>query len=291
MADPRPFDARRPDDGQPDLDRDAKIDELLLAGLEQYFDGRYQEAINIWGRVLFLDRGHQRARAYIERARGALAERQRTTEELVQEGVAALDRGDGPAARRLLSTAVATGEPHDLAHAYLDRLDRLSPPAADRASHPRTSGAEGAAASRRGRRTGAAPPVRALPIIGAAILVGVVILFAASRDLLRPFVAQDWRQAPAAGAASTPDPLPAPRPSEIALGRARDLYRSGHLKAALAALDGVTEADPLGQEAIRLRAEIQRVLLESAGAATTAAADVVPPVPEAPAPKPAEVRR
>jgi hypothetical protein len=287
MADSRPIDALRSDDGPSDLDRDAKIDELLLAGLEQYFDGRYQEAINIWGRVLFLDRGHQRARAYIERARSALAERQRSTEELVQEGMAALDRGDGPAARRLLSTAVATGEPHDLAHTYLDRLDRISAPPAEEQAKPRTAGAEDADNAGRRLLARRARPVRALPIIGAAALVGIVIFFAASRDLLRPLVAREWRQAPATGVAATIDPLPVPRPSEIALGRARDLYESGHLKAALTALDGVSEADPLGSEAIRLRAEIQRVLMESAGALSSPAS--APPA--APGQRPAEVRR
>ncbi|MCU0250071.1 MAG: hypothetical protein MUE61_07675 [Vicinamibacterales bacterium] len=287
MADPRSIDAPGSGDDPPDLDRDAKIDELLLAGLEQYFGGAYQDAINIWGRVLFLDRGHQRARAYIERARSALAERQRKTDELVQEGVAALDRGDGPAARQLLATAVATGEPHDLAHTYLDRLDRLLPPR-DRERPPRGEGDGRAEPAGRRRLSAAARPVRALPIIGAAILLGVVILYAASRDLLRPLVAREWRQVPAAGAAINPDPLPAPRPSEMALGRARDLYRSGHLKAALAALDGVSAADPLASEAARLAAELQRSLLESAGAATRAAGA---PPPASPGPAAAEVRR
>ena len=272
MADPRSIDPLESNDGPPDLDRDAKIDELLLAGLEQYFDGRYQDAINIWGRVLFLDRGHQRARAYIERARGALAELQRATEELVEEGVAAIDRGDGPAARRLLATAVATGEPHDLAHSYLDRLDRLSPPPQAYGRPTRGRGVERVEKAGRLRLSGAAKPVRALPIIGAAILVGLVIVFAASRDLLRPLVAREWRQVPAAGAAVTPDPLPAPRPSEVALGRAYDLYQSGHLKAALAALDGVSDADPLASEAARLKIEVQRILLESADAAASPAA-------------------
>jgi len=288
MADPRSLDALGSDAGQPDLDRDAKIDELLLAGLEQYFAGRYQEAINIWGRVLFLDRGHQRARAYIERARGALAERQRTTEELVQEGVAALDRGDSPAARRLLATAVASGEPHELAHAYLDRLDRLSPSPPDRGTRPRQPDAARTQA-RAARRflSSTARPVRALPIIGAAILIGVLILFAASRDVLRPFVAREWRQAPPAGVAAAPEPLPVPRPSEVALERARSLYQSGRLKAALAALDGVSEADPLGPEAARLKAEVQGLLLEPSGAA---AGPVVSPGP-VPVPATAEVRR
>jgi hypothetical protein len=288
MPDPRSIDTPGFDNGSPNLDRDAKIDELLLAGLEQYFDGRYQEAVNIWGRVLFLDRGHQRARAYIERARGALAERLRTTEEMVQEGVAAFDRGDGPAARRLLSTAVATGEPHDLAHAYLDRLDRLSTHPRERDTKPRTAGADGADKAGSGLRAGSARPVRALPIIGAAILVGVVILFAASRDLLRPLVAREWRQAPAAGAAMPPDPLPVPRPSEVALGRARDLYEAGHLKAALAAIDGVSEADPLWPDATRLRTEIQEILLESAADVSS---PVSAPPTAAPGAGPPEVRR
>ena len=266
MADPRSIDPIDDADGQPDLDRDAKIDELLLAGLEQYFGGRYQEAINVWGRVLFLDRGHARARAYIERARGALAERQRTTEELVQEGVAALDRGDGHAARRLLTSAVATGEPHDLAQSYLDRLDRISPAA--QAPDARRSDAQPARESRAGRRrlAGTARPVRALPIVGAALLVGVLIIFAASRDLLRPLIARGWHQAPSAGAVVTLEPLPVPRPAEVALGRARDLYRSGHLKAALAALDEVPPADPLAAEAAALVVDIQRILLEPAAA-------------------------
>jgi len=288
MADPRSIDTPGSDDGPSNLDRDAKIDELLLAGLEQYFGGRFQEAINIWGRVLFLDRGHQRARAYIERARGALAERLRSTEELVQEGVAAFDRGDGQAARRLLSRAVAAGEPHDLAHAYLDRLDRLSTPPEERDTLPRAASGDGIDRAGRGLRAGPARPVRALPIVGAAILVAVVILFAASRDLLRPLVAREWRQVPAAGAAATPDPLPVPRPSEVALGRARDLYQAGHLKAALAALDGVSEADPLAPDAARLKTGIQRILLESAAAVPS---PVNAPPPAAPGSRPSEVRR
>ena len=56
---------------------------------------RYELAINVWTRALFLDRSHARARAYIDRARSALAERQRESEELLQNGVAAFQRGDG----------------------------------------------------------------------------------------------------------------------------------------------------------------------------------------------------
>ena len=47
-------------------DRDAKIEQLLLAGLDHYFSGRYEQAIDVWTRTLFFDRSHARARAYRE---------------------------------------------------------------------------------------------------------------------------------------------------------------------------------------------------------------------------------
>src|SRR5688572_27476835 len=98
----------RPGDA-PDRERDARIEALLLSGLEHYFAGRHELAINIWTRVLFLDRAHAKARAYIERARGAVAEKQREGEELVHAGAAALTRGDRTAARQLLTSAVDRG--------------------------------------------------------------------------------------------------------------------------------------------------------------------------------------
>src|SRR5205823_3744794 len=66
-----------------------------------------------------------RARAYIERARSAQAERQRESEELLHNGVAAFDRGESEEARRLLHAALNQGAHPDEALAVLDRLDRL----------------------------------------------------------------------------------------------------------------------------------------------------------------------
>ncbi|MEI6670018.1 MAG: hypothetical protein WCP29_17850, partial [Acidobacteriota bacterium] len=171
-------------------DRDARIDELLLAGLDHYFAGRYQDATNVWGRVLFFDRSHARARAYIERARGAMAERQRRSEQLVHEGVEALSRGDEGVARELLSTAVDQGGPHETAQTYLDRLERLS---ADRASQVRESRARrlqtsARAVTSRSLLGTSRRPVRALPIVGLAIVAAAAILFTTSKDPLRPFL-------------------------------------------------------------------------------------------------------
>ncbi len=125
MSDPLATDAAS--DAHSGAEREAKIEHLLLAGLDHYFDGQYDQAINIWTRALFLDRGHARARAYIERARGALAERQRESEELLQRGLAAFDRGASAEARRLLEAAITRGAPRDEALSVLDRIQRLDP--------------------------------------------------------------------------------------------------------------------------------------------------------------------
>src|SRR6516162_5212244 len=119
-----------------DQDTSSRIEELLLAGLDHYFSGRHELAISVWTRVLFLDRSHARARAYIERARSALAERQRESEELLQTGAAAFQRGDGDEARRLLLAAIESGPSPDEALPMPDRLTRLEAPEAPRQAAP-----------------------------------------------------------------------------------------------------------------------------------------------------------
>ena len=76
MSDHRRTDDSRAFDAAPDADRDAKIEQLLLVGLDHYFAGQYDHAINVWTRALFLDRSHPRARIHragTQRARRAAA--------------------------------------------------------------------------------------------------------------------------------------------------------------------------------------------------------------------------
>src|SRR5438034_8043026 len=122
MSDPLRTDGSRALDAAPDADRDAKVEQLLLAGLDHYFSGQYDHAINVWTRALFFDRSHARARAYIERARRAQAERQRESEELLHTGTAAYRSGDVKEARRLLQAALDAGAPLELAFPMLERL-------------------------------------------------------------------------------------------------------------------------------------------------------------------------
>ena len=144
-------------------ERDARIEELLLDGLNHYFAARYDQAIHIWTRVMFLDRGHARARAYIERARSAVAERQRESEELLYRGVHAFNRGDTDVARDLLTSAIDRGGPNEVALALLARLTRLQTAggvdsgAAGRGSRGTTTRGGAAAAGRAAFEDGSHP--------------------------------------------------------------------------------------------------------------------------------------
>ena len=196
------------------------VEELLLTGLDHYFAGQHELAISVWTRVLFLDRGHARARAYIERARGAIAERQREGEELVHTGAAAFQRGESEAARRLLTSAVERGAGTEEALALLDRLERLE--AAGVQQESRAGRRTAPAARTRRRRSGGSidrgsdglPPARSWasrrwrspsPCCGPAARTGC--RSAASRPRAR-------RSAP------SDEPLPVPSASEVWLARA-----------------------------------------------------------------------
>jgi hypothetical protein len=255
-----------------DAERDAKIESLLIAGLDQYFAADYAQAIDIWTRALFLDRSHARARAYIDRARSAMAEQQRESEELLHNGVAAFERGEMEAARQMLNAAVQRGGAHEVALAFLTRIDRIH--AATPAEPPPE-----ALPSRLPFRPGNTPSTRAgshwATAVFIVLLVAIIAAATASWDQLRVWV-------PALGGGAqdvlTPvrpvrEPLIVPRSSESALDRARALFEAGRAYDALRAVDLVRPTDPLRGRADVLKAEIQRTLLEhqtSPGAAELA---------------------
>ena len=115
----------RPAEALSGAERDARIEQLLLSGLDEYFAHRYEHAINLWTRVLFFDRHHDRARAYIERARSAQAERQRESEAVLHQGIEAFRAGDVERARTLVADALDRGASPDDATGVLERIDRL----------------------------------------------------------------------------------------------------------------------------------------------------------------------
>ena len=246
-----------------DAEREARIEQLLLSGLDQYFAGRYAQAIDIWTRVAFLERGHGRAHAYIERARSALAERQRESEELVQTGVAAYHAGNLDEARALLTRAVDEGGLSDTALMFLQHLSRL-----DRAAGHVQIPAGDMATLRDVLRPA---PTRWSATVLASILAAAVIFVAAIP--VGSWLADLPINAPAPVPAA-PDPLPVIRPSDVVLARARVLSADGHLRDALRLLDRIDLADPARADGDRLKADIQRMLLATVQASNVHTASV-----------------
>jgi tetratricopeptide (TPR) repeat protein len=262
MTDPLRTDTSDQIGAQSAADRDARIEQLLLAGLDHYFAGQYDQAINVWTRALFFDRSHARARAYIERARRAQAERQRESEELLHNGTAAYRSGNVKEARRLLQAALDAGAPLELAFPMLERLNQLEPMplllapsrvhrAAPAARH------QGPASPARWSLT----PLAAAASVLVALVIGVTALMATRAD---------WRalislSAPVASTALAPVAreavLAIPTRGEMALARARRLAGAGELRDALSTLDLVRATDPQRADADDLRSDIQRQLL------------------------------
>src|SRR5437763_730195 len=261
-------------DGALEADRDAKIEQLLLIGLDHYFAAQYEQAINVWTRALFLDRSHARARAYIERARSALAERQRQSEELLQTGVAAFHRGDGEEARRLLRAAIDAGAPPEDALAFLERLNRLDSVRA----RPSRSFRGVRPFALRGERVAVAPPVRWIVGLSTVAIVGVVgVAGYAYWNRVEWRALAAWPQPPVASptAKAARELPPLPRSGEAALARATTLAAGGKLRDALTVLDLVRPTDVQKPAADRLRAEIQRQLLAVSAGTVPSAGDRV----------------
>jgi tetratricopeptide (TPR) repeat protein len=263
---------RRSAEAPDGVDRDTRIEHLLLVGLDAYFAGQYEQAINLWTRVLFLDRHHDRARAYVERARSAQAELQRESEAVLQQGLDAFQLGDVARARRLISDAIDRGASPDEAQGVLDRIDRL--------------GVGRLAPTRAGRSITTfdhvptpthVVVVRPRRVMGwtAALLLAAAAagLFSVGAwGLIRPDVSS-WSLFGAAPVASssaasplTIGRLPVARASDVYLARARLLIATGRVHDGLAELERIPVGDPLHAEAERLRADAQRTLLTVAAA-------------------------
>ena len=137
---------------RPTSDRDAKIEQLLLVGLDHYFAGplraRHQR---LDPRAVSRSQPSARARLHRPRAqragraaarvRGAAAERRR-----------GLPARRGDEARRLLQAAIDGGAPSEEALAVLDRLNRLetaAPPSGRRFDRRRAGATLSSAVARR----------------------------------------------------------------------------------------------------------------------------------------------
>jgi len=258
MVEPRRADRAQESDA---ADRDGRVETLLVDGLDRYFAGRFEDAIHLWTRVLFLDRSHARARAYIDRARSALAERQRRGDELLQASRDLLAQGRPDAARDLLQAAVDARGDDDQASAVrvgLERLERLHTP--DRlpdtdvpARVPTADPATGQPGATPRRATTAPLAIAA----GLALALTLVAVVTVARSWFESQTAADPLVRPAT------QPLAVPSSAEVAMIRARTLYSRGRLAEALQVLERVGSESPLRGSADAMKIEIQQLLLAS----------------------------
>jgi hypothetical protein len=258
MADPKRVDLRTAADASRAGDRDAvaaQIESLLVEGLDRYFAHQYDEAIHVWTRVLFLDRAHARARAYIDRARTALAERHRRGDELLQASQELLERGAVAAARAKLHEAVALGGDDERASALWLKVERRERTRATASIGPEP--AETGRVSTPGWRDPARLLAAAAILMAVAVAGGLAAV--ASWEWLRPGPSLDT-----AGRAVGPAAPVVLSSADVALVRARTLYAHGRLAEALQALDRVPPSTPSRPEADALRRDIQRLLLATA---------------------------
>jgi tetratricopeptide (TPR) repeat protein len=231
--------------------RDRQIDALLEDGLERYFAGRFEDAIHLWTRVLFLDRSHARARAYIDRGRSALGEQQRRGEELLQASRDLLNQGQTEAARQLLTEAVAARGDDVQAAALRVHLERVERAHAGAGVAPAYAPVPDPIPGWNWRPTSPAL------VAGGALLIVLVAVTA--------MAVLDWADAaepPALRSVSAPA-LPVLSRSEVAMIRARTAFSRGRLAEALQHLNGVEFDDPARPAADTLRIEIQQLLLAS----------------------------
>ena len=242
MSDDAPLPtATPPAPSSPPDDQAARIDQLLTAGLDEYFAGRYDGAVQVWSRVFFLDRSNARARAYIERARSAVAERQR-----VAEATAASDvhRNWGDEARPTEPRPIADPGVLVVSGALAARLAPPQPlPEPDAADRADRTDAGPTAATRR------AKVAHALLVAAAGVLLFVAGYTVAARDrIFDIFSGVSSRRAPAANA----------RNSEVALHDARQAFAARRYDDARRALARIPAGDPLRPEADALVTQIQR---------------------------------
>jgi hypothetical protein len=240
MSDDAPLPtATPPAPSSPPDDQAARIDQLLTAGLDEYFAGRYDGAVQVWSRVFFLDRANARARAYIERARSAVAERQRVAE-ATAAAAADLHRGWGDEARPAELRPVADPGVLVVSGALAARLAPPQPaPDVDRVDRRDA----GPTATQRAKMA------HGLLVAAAGVLLFVAGYTVAARDRIFEIVSGvSSRRAPAANA----------RASEVALHDARQAFAARRYDDARRALARIPAGDPLRPDADALVAQIQR---------------------------------
>jgi tetratricopeptide (TPR) repeat protein len=255
-----------------------KTELLFRQGEDLYALGLYQQAIHVWTRILFLERGHHRAKAAIERAKRAVSERQRELDAELATAIATLETGDVEAAAARVRHVLSLDPRHDEAHQLTERIAALrrrnEPTASSRAVSDETE----PPASKRGlllrvSRASSRPLSRttnASPLKMAGFALGVILVFASGGLYLY----LNWESIVSDGAfvtgnaLSPPGDAPAvdaspPGVSELHYYNGSRLYAKGYYRRALAELSRVRRDDAVFERARSLILRIEERLLRA----------------------------
>ncbi len=252
---------------------------LLRQGDGLYRMGLYPQAIHVWTRILFLDRGNVEAREAIDRAQRAQAEKQRKLDVIFMEASKALDDGDRQQARRQLARVLAMDPRHSEGRSLWEKIETLdrrgevmsrstylsSDPEQEKTSKRRRRRAAKAKLAGRRKASSPSPWKMAVFLFCAFCLLGLGGLYLhLNWDSLvsdRSFAA--LRQAGPESLGER-EPPPMPLPAEFHYYNGARLYAKGHLRAALAELARVDRQAGFFAEARSLSIRIEEKLMRDA---------------------------
>jgi len=259
-----------------------KSDELLRQGEELFSMGMYDQAIHLWTRILFLERGHARAKRAIERAKRAISERQRKLDEELATAARLVEEGEVEAAsakvKHVLLIDPRISEAHQLAE-RIEAKQRRADSSRPAVPHTRARDGRDPSAGKRGLLLRVSGPVErdghrrasATPLKMGGFVLGVILVFASGALYLHlnwEFIVGD--DALVGGAALTPgggalgasrEAPDVPTASALHYYNGARLYAKGRYREALDELSRVRRSEPEAELARSLILRIEERLL------------------------------
>ncbi len=255
-----------------------KIGGLLQQGRGLFRNGRLQQAIHVWTRILFLDRNNRAARDAIDQAKRVIAERQRELDASVLEAARREASGDRRGALQRVNKVLSLDPRHAEGRSLLDKIEEQERRGEARAGTVAGKPLEDDEASKsRRRRVVVKPSIEAepaSPLKMAAFLFSALCLFAAGALYL--YLNWDFRVSAGLGSSSLgsgpnaapssgslgPRALPSlPTPSELHYFNGARLHNKGLHREALTELALVERGSPNFEEARSLILRIEERLL------------------------------
>jgi tetratricopeptide (TPR) repeat protein len=247
-----------------------KIDELMRQGDRLVRSGRYQQAIHVWTRILFLDRGSYPARDAIEKAKRMLAERQREIDMMVLDATQFHRDGDRQKAKKLLDHVLSIDPRHTEARSLWEKLDTLERRGENSLSSNAELEMEPSPRPRRRARRGAVTRARGnpeLPLKMTVFLFSALCLLALGGLYLHlnwDFLVRDsaFASSPHEGQDLLNErDIPLPTLSELHYFNGARLFAKGQYREALSSLERVDPQSSVSEDTRSLVLRIEERLL------------------------------